>query len=382
VVSDSSAHPQIDQPDHSRSNLRACRGRQTTLTRRPTFLGTRARPFANAMEPSTLQPCISQRSCITEVNVVFIVLPLAERRCNLAILSGSTLVPKPLRPRSHVRVIAPSGPFDRALVLRGMAWLSERYRVTFGPDLFAKLGFLAGSDERRRGELIEALKDPTVEAIVTARGGHGLLRIAHSVPWGALLTTPKWLVGFSDPTVLHAEAWRIGVASLHAPNVAGLGRADAVGREAWISALEQPTKARVLQGLPGVDGRARGPLVGGNLTVLTMLAAAGRLWLPDGCILALEDVTETSYRIDRMLTVLAVGGYLDRVAGLAFGQFTDCGAGIFGVSAKSVVEERIGLRRPAVFELPFGHGRDNVPLLLGADAVLDGSTGELTVAAT
>lgn len=286
--------------------------------------------------------------------------------------------PRAIKPGSHVRIVAPSGPFDRALVLRGIGWLGQRYRVSFERGLFSRAGFLAGDDPRRLEELTQALVDPTVDAIVTARGGHGLLRIIAAVPWSRFAEHPKWLVGFSDPTAIHAEIWRLGGVSLHAANVAGLGRADDETRHAWIRALEHPDEPKILHGTPGISGVVTGPLVGGNLTILTMLAAAQRLSLPEGCILALEDVTESSYRVDRMLTALLVGGYFERVAGFALGEFTDCSAGVFRVAVEHVLEERLGNSRPVVRDLPFGHGRRNVPLTLGRAATLDGTRGTLT----
>jgi muramoyltetrapeptide carboxypeptidase len=262
-----------------------------------------------------------------------------------------------------------------------MGWLRHRYRISFDRNVFARKGFLAGDDARRLRELTEALVDPHIDAIVTARGGHGLLRIIADAPWDAFQERPKWIVGFSDPTALHAEAWRVGIASIHAANVAGLGRSDDETRMEWIDALEHPDVPRTAQGKPGVKGLVEGLLVGGNLTVLTMMAAARRLVLPHGCILALEDVTETSYRVDRMLTALLVGGYFDNVAGFALGEFTDCSEGVFRVPVEHVLEERLGREKPIVYELPFGHARKNFPLLLGQNARLDGTRGTLTVGA-
>src|SRR5262245_14975042 len=89
------------------------------------------------------------------------------------------IVPPPLVPGARVAVIAPSSPFDRALVLRGMGWLAERYRLTFDRGLFERNGYLAGSDERRLAELDARLRDPELGAILVARGGYGLGRIAH-----------------------------------------------------------------------------------------------------------------------------------------------------------------------------------------------------------
>src|SRR5262245_48669158 len=198
------------------------------------------------------------------------------------------IVPPPLSPGARVAVIAPSSPFDRTLVLRGMGWLSERYRVSFDRDLFAKQGYLAGSDERRLAELDARLRDPTLGAVLVARGGYGLGRIAHKADWAALRANPKWLVGFSDATVLHVEALAAGVASLHAHTTAGLGRGSERLRERLQSALEEPERARTLRGLETwVSGSAEGPLVGGNLTVLFSCLASGRLRFPPGALLVI-----------------------------------------------------------------------------------------------
>ncbi len=291
------------------------------------------------------------------------------------------IVPAALRRGSQIYVIAPSGPFDRCLVLRGLGWLSERYRPVFRSDLFARSGFLAGSDERRLEELSAALRDPTIGAVVAARGGHGLMRIVQAAPFAALLDQPKWLVGFSDPTVMHLEATRVGVASLHAANLAALGRSDGRARSEWLSALEQPNLARSYCGEIWSNGCVRGPLVGGNLTLITMMAAAGRLSLPDGCILAIEDVAETSYRIDRMLAVLKLAGHLDRVAGFALGHFADCSPGPFRVTAETVLRDHLSKLAPTLAALEFGHALPNRPLTMGAMALLDANRGWLVTPA-
>jgi muramoyltetrapeptide carboxypeptidase len=287
------------------------------------------------------------------------------------------ILPPPLKPGSRVHVVAPSGAFDRDLLQRGVAWLGERYRVTFRPDIFERAGFFAGSDQRRLDELSDALLDPSIDAVVTARGGHGLLRIVQAAPFGALVQRPKWLVGFSDPTALHLETTRVGVASLHAENVTGLGRSDLRTRNEWQEALEHPDVPREYHGETWTGGRASGPLVGGNLTLLTMAAAAGRLVLPRGCILALEDVAESSYRVDRMLTVLRIGGHFDKVSGFALGHFTDCSSGPHQVTAETVLRESIAGHQPTVARLEFGHAVPNHPLTLGATAVLDAERGVL-----
>ncbi len=291
------------------------------------------------------------------------------------------LRPPPLSRGSIVRVVAPSSPFDRTLVLRGMGWLSYRYRVDFDAGLFARNGFLAGNDERRTDELNRAFRDPGIGAIVAARGGYGLGRIAPELDLDALLRTPKWIVGFSDLTALHLEATQRGMVTLHANNVAGLGRGDARARADWQAALEGPPTARPFRGLRVLHaGSAHGRLLGGNLTVLFAAHAAGRLDLPQGTVLLLEDVSETSYRIDRMLTALLQSGALARVAAIVLGEFTQCSAGKYRVDTESVLVERLGrLGVPVLGGLPIGHGRLNVPLPLGVEATVDSKRAEVVV---
>lgn len=285
---------------------------------------------------------------------------------------ATAVVPPPLEPGQRVRIIAPSGPFDRTLVWRGIGWLAERYRVSFDRGIFAREGYLAGSDERRRSELRAALADPSIAAVVAARGGYGLTRIVHEVDWTALVRHPKWLVGFSDITAMHVEASAVSVVSLHAHNAAALGRGDALARDAWRAALEQPDAPRELRGEIWRGGAAEGPLVGGNLTVLFTCFAAGRLRLPRSAILILEDVTELPYRIDRMLTAMTVAGAFRELAGVVVGDMTDCPPGKHGVPADAVLRERLEpLGVPVLAGVPVGHDpRRNAPVHLGAVARL------------
>jgi muramoyltetrapeptide carboxypeptidase len=291
------------------------------------------------------------------------------------------IVPAPLVPGDHVRVISPSGPFDRALVLRGLGWLSSRYDVHFDSGLFARDGYLAGTDARRLAELNTALGDQNARAIFATRGGYGLARIAHAADVGALRDRPKWLVGFSDITALHVEAARVGVASLHAANIAGLGRDDAEGHTDFIRALEHPGELRRFADLKRVrSGNTVGIVTGGNLAVLFGCAAAGRLSLPDQSILLLEDIGEAPYRVDRMLSALLVSGALDRVAGVIVGDFVDAPAGKYGVDVEAVLEERLReLRVPVVSGFPVGHGKRNVPVHFGLNAQIDADAGTVSL---
>jgi muramoyltetrapeptide carboxypeptidase len=282
-------------------------------------------------------------------------------------------IPAPLEPGDLVRVVAPSSPFPVDDLWRGLGWLRARYRVRIDRGILERDGYLAGSDARRRAELEGAFADLESKAIIAVRGGYGAMRIVCDLSWDALAAHPKWIVGFSDVTALHAMAWRAGLPSVHGPNVTGLGAQWPRTRAAWLAAVERPTTPRVWRNLRivhrGKSGHARGPLVGGNLSIVHAMAAAGRLAIPAGSVVALEDVTEAPYRIDRMLTSLLVGGHLAPASALVFGGFERCGPGRDGRTVDDVIAERtLSLRVPVLSGAPFGHGPDNEAFVLGLPA--------------
>jgi muramoyltetrapeptide carboxypeptidase len=289
-------------------------------------------------------------------------------------------IPPALSPGDRVAVVAPSSPFPREQLWPGLAWLRQRYRLEARSGILARDGYLAGDDARRRDELARAMRDPGVRAIVAARGGYGAMRIAGDLPWDVFARAPKWIAGFSDVTALHACAWRVGIASVHAPNVTGLGTATPAARLAFMDAMERPTAPCDWRGLRVVEpGSAEGPIVGGNLALLEATACAGMLELPRGAILAIEDVTERPYRLDRMLTALRLGKHLDRVAAVVLGEFTQCDPGADGRTAEESLVERLrGLRVPLYAGAPFGHGSVNQAFVLGRAVKLE--HGEVTFA--
>lgn len=290
--------------------------------------------------------------------------------------------PAILNPGDKLRVVAPSGPFDDALLREGLAKLRE-FEVSVPENLWSRRsGFFAGDEEARLSELQEALDDPECSAILMARGGYGLGPLLPRLSFEHFLKRPSWFIGFSDATALHAQLSRHEIRSLHAGNGTTLARA---------SSAEMVSLVRCLKGEPSMafrdleqwaPGHVEGPLFGGNLTVLFTEAASGRLKVPDGAILLLEDVTETSYRIDRMLCALRDAGHLARLAGVVLGEFTDCSEGKFAVPAAEVLRSRLTeLGIPVAAGLPVGHGERNAPILLGALAQMNTGAGTLVLSA-
>ncbi|MCL2726008.1 MAG: LD-carboxypeptidase [Polyangiaceae bacterium] len=273
---------------------------------------------------------------------------------------------------------APSSPAPRTDLFRGLAWLALRYRLRLTSRVIGRCGYLAATDAERAEDFARAMLDPDISAIVCSRGGYGAMRILDELPWDAFARAPKWIVGFSDVTALHAVATAHGIASIHGPNVTGLGRSiTPMERQTLICALERTSKRRCWSGLTILSrglsrGRAAGPLVGGNLALMAAMAAAGRLVIPPGAILMLEDVTERPYRIDRMLTALGLGDHLARAGAIVFGSFTQCEPAPDGVTVADVLAERTrDLHVPVVMDAPFGHGAPNEAFVVGSVGALE-----------
>jgi muramoyltetrapeptide carboxypeptidase len=293
--------------------------------------------------------------------------------------------PPRLAPGDRVTVVAPAGPVDRESLEAGLRVLAGRYEVTWEPGLLSRARYLAGDDARRAGELRDALGDPRARAVIAARGGYGSLRLLPRL-WPAPLRDGgppgpgKLLVGFSDITALHCGLQAMGQVSVHGPSINQLATQPRAVVERLFTLLENGTApAPSIAGTPLVGGVAEGPLLGGNLSLLTRLL--GTPWLPplDGAILLLEDVTEAPYRLDRMWTHLRLAGVLDRVRGLALGEFTECEDPKAAFTSQDVLWSLVaetGL--PCVGGLPIGHGAVNVPVALGTRARLDGGAGTLT----
>ncbi|MEU6926901.1 LD-carboxypeptidase [Streptomyces sp. NPDC046631] len=288
--------------------------------------------------------------------------------------------PARLRPGARIAVVSPSGPVpaDRLEagldILRG--WGLEPVEAPHVRQVHPGLDYLAGTDEERAGDLQQAWCDPSVDAVICARGGYGVQRMADLVDWAAMRAAgPKVFIGYSDITVLHeAFAQRVGLATLHGP-MAGTETflKDPDTQESLRATLFEPDTVRTL-GLPTaralVPGRARGITYGGCVSLL-----AAELGTPHartsarGGLLVIEDTTEDPYSIDRILTQLLRAGALDGVAGVVCGSWAGCGP---YEKVRAVLADRLApLGVPVVEELGFGHGPTALTLPLGVPAVLD-----------
>lgn len=296
--------------------------------------------------------------------------------------------PARLRPGAKVAVVAPSGPvpgerLDAGLeILRG--WDLDPVVLPHVRDQHPGFWYLAGADRDRARDLTEAWCDPSVSAVICARGGYGVQRMVDLLDWTAIRAAgPKVFVGYSDVTALHeAFAVRTGLATLHGPMVgAATFLKDAPTQESLRATLFEPESVRTL-GLDTartmVPGRARGITLGGCVSLL-----AADLGTPHarpsarGGLLLIEDVGEEDYRLDRILTQLLRSGWLDGVAGVALGSWAECGP---YEQVRAVLLDRLGgLGVPVIEELGFGHSETALTMPLGVAAVLDAEARTLTL---
>lgn len=283
-----------------------------------------------------------------------------------------------LRPRDTVHVVAPAGPFDRAGFEAGLALISQRYSPRYSPGIFESHRYLAGDDRRRREELAQALQDTSARAIFCARGGYGVMRLLPDLALAE--AAPSALVGFSDLTALHLALQAQRRVSIHGPVLTQLGKQASDVHERLFRLLESPEPPPPLTGTATyVPGTAEGPLLGGNLSLVTQLLGTPFLPELDGAVLLLEDVGERPYRLDRMWTHLRLAGVFERISGIVLGDFTECEEKNGTYSSADVLRslaQEAGV--PCAAGFPIGHGAINQPVPLGTTVRLDAGEARLT----
>ncbi|MGR4847995.1 S66 peptidase family protein [Streptomyces sp. LARHCF252] len=299
------------------------------------------------------------------------------------------LRPPRLAPGARVAVVAPSGPVPEERLQAGLdilrGWDLDPVVAPHVLGRHRALDYLAGTDAERAADLRDAWCDPSVAAVLCARGGYGAQRMVDLLDWAAMRAAgPKVFAGFSDITVLHqAFATRLGLATLYGPGVAGVDfLKNARAQEQLRATLFEPESVRTLTAVPPggsalAPGRARGVTLGGCLSLLASdLGTPHAHAAARGGLLLIEDIGESPYRLDRYLTQLLRTGWLDGVAGIVLGSWATCGP---YEDLRAVFADRLGgLGVPVVEEFGFGHGEGALTMPLGLVAELDAGTGTLT----
>jgi len=251
-------------------------------------------------------------------------------------------------------------------------------KVVFGKNLFNQLNQFAGNDAERAEDFQWALDDPKINAVMFARGGYGTVRIIDSIDWNGFKKNPKWLVGFSDITVIHSHVHRhLAIETIHAPMPFNFPK------------LNNEAKRRLKKTLFGEslhyefpeniftdvnrNGESTGELIGGNLSILYSLLGSDSDIDTTGKILFLEDVDEYLYHIDRMMMALKRAGKLSNLAGLIIGGMTEMKDNKvrFNKTAEEIINEAVAeYTYPVHCGFPAGHIRNNLPLIIGRQVKL------------
>ncbi|MCE9559912.1 MAG: LD-carboxypeptidase [Armatimonadetes bacterium] len=332
---------------------------------------------------------LSRRDLLVGVSASVIIAPAAASVNSVT--AASFKRPKALKPQDRVAILCPAGAADgpehiekacekvRSLALEPVVM----------PNALARFGYLGGTDQERAADLNQALRDSSIRGLFTLRGGYGAMRVLEQVDYRSMRRDPKILIGFSDITALHlAFLAKSAVITFHGP-CAESSWSD-FSRSTW-PVLSDPTPFGMCRHPDGgmelttlVPGTARGRLIGGNLSLIVSLLGTPFMPKLDGAILVCEDIGEEPYRVDRMLTQLALAGAGSKLRGLVFGNFRKRPK---PGQIPEVIEpdhtftmEQVLLERskqlgiPAYSGLSFGHISDNHILPLGTIVEMDANS--------
>jgi muramoyltetrapeptide carboxypeptidase len=299
----------------------------------------------------------------------------------LASQFGATQRAPALRSGEIVGVVAPARWLETpTLEIGATALLGERFAVKYAPEIYLRLHQFAGSDRDRARAIETMFADPSIKAILCAKGGYGSPRIVDALDYDLIARHPKRFVGYSDVTaLLIAIAQRAGLETYHGPMlVDAAGDLAAASRAHLLASLtDEPAPAAVAELLGQARvlraGQAAGRLIGGNLSLLVNMIGTATDFDTTGAILFVEDVDEPLYHIDRMLVHLKRARKLDGIAGLLIGEMTQLrdNAIPFGATVEQMALELVGdADIPIVANFPCGHGRYQMTLPIGAAARL------------
>jgi len=258
-------------------------------------------------------------------------------------------------------------------------------QVVLGDHIYSSDHQFAGTDEERTQDLQQMLDDDSIRAILIARGGYGTVRIIDKLDFSAFVKNPKWIIGYSDVTVLHSHIHtNFGIETLHATMPLNFNTAS----EQTVSSLKKALfgdkqEYEFKTGPLSRKGEASGLLVGGNLSILYSLTGTASDIDTTNKILLIEDLDEYLYHVDRMMMNLKRSGKLDNLSGLIAGTLSDMNDNEipYGKTAEEIVFDAVKeYNYPVVFGFPAGHTKENLALVLGRETAV--TVGETTTLLT
>ncbi len=288
-------------------------------------------------------------------------------------------IPPYLKQGDTIGITCPSGFITMEDIEPAVNKMKEwGFQVSTGQTVGLKDFTFAGSDDERRKDLQNMIDDPFVNAIMLGRGGYGAVRIIDDIDFTKFAAEPKWIIGFSDATVIHSHLNKnFGIASIHSKMCNSFPDDWALAEQAQIDSIESIRKCltgekmryRVMANEKNKIGDAQGVLIGGNLSIIENLAATKSDINTDGKILFLEEVGEYFYNIDRMLWNIKRSGKLKKLSGLIIGGMKNKPDDVgeeFGKSVYEMVLEKVKeFNYPVCFDFPVGHQKENYALKCG-----------------
>jgi len=287
-----------------------------------------------------------------------------------------TKIPPYLKKGDRIAIACPAGYMPKEKAQTCIATLQQwGFEVMVGNTLGSKSkNYFSGTDEIRLNELQAMLDDKSIKAILCGRGGYGVSRIIDQLDFTRFKKNPKWIIGFSDITLLHAHINRnLKIATLHAPMAAAFNNGE--NKNEFINSLHKALVGKKAKYVCKADpfnklGEAKGELVGGNLTLITHLIGTKSDINTKNKILFIEDIGELIYSTDRMLHQLKRSGKLTNLAALIVGGFSDVKdtERPFGKKVKELIKDILqDYNYPVCFDFPVGHKKENYALKIGSN---------------
>jgi muramoyltetrapeptide carboxypeptidase len=280
-----------------------------------------------------------------------------------------------LQPGDTIYITAPAKAIEESVVLEAKKTLETwGLNVRVAPHCLGRAAYFSGTDAERLADFQHGLDDPSIKAVLCARGGYGCVRIVEELDWTAFQQNPKWIVGFSDVTVFHQKINQLGVESIHGIMPLGFTEGSMEAKETLHKALFG--ESIILEASPVKEncmGTAKGSLIGGNMTIIYSLIGTELSYTFKNKILFIEDIGEHIYKVDRMLHAFKLAGIFNQISGLILGGFTEMEDTDvpFGKTIEELISEQVvNLGIPVAFNVPIGHIPDNQAVVVGRTVTL------------
>jgi len=290
-------------------------------------------------------------------------------------------IPAYLHKGDKIGIVASARKISKEEVLPAIELLKQwGLEVVQGKHLFNENNQFAGTDEERAHDLQTMLDDVTIKAIIIARGGYGTVRIIDKIDFNNFIKQPKWVIGYSDVTVLHSHIHTLGVETVHATMPINFFKSEAATESLRKALFGEKLSYAVASSLLNRKGNTEGALVGGNLSLIYALTGSLSEVDTRGKILFLEDLDEYLYHMDRMMMALKRAGKLSHLAGLVIGGMTDMKDNTvpFGKTAEEIIMDAVKeYNYPVCFNFPAGHVNENMAMFLGRNVSLNVKADEV-----